>query len=288
MLMIGKRAYVAVLLVISGLALILPPAHAQLGGLVVTMTAPASGSTVSGSVPVSASVSTVGSLIVEGVQFQLDGANLGAEDASAPYAISWNTIGASNGTHALTAVARDAFGVRYTSNSVTVTVSNAPPDTTPPTVGITSPVNGATVSGTIAITANASDNVGVVGVQFMLDGGNLGAEDLSAPYSTPWNTTAVANGPHTLTAMARDAAGNRTTSSPVTVTVSNDTAPNTAPPPKQVKRFEETDPSVTSSAGWSLDSSRSWSGGTAGVSTTPGARATFTFSGHSVSWIGGR
>jgi len=53
-------------------------------------------------------------------------------------------------------------------------------------------------------------------------------------------------------------------------------------------RFEETDPSVTSSAGWSLDSSRSWSGGTAGVSTTPGARATFTFSGPSVSWIGGR
>src|SRR6266481_10035283 len=53
-------------------------------------------------------------------------------------------------------------------------------------------------------------------------------------------------------------------------------------------RFEQTSPSVTSSAGWSLDSSRSWSGGTAGVSTTPGARATFTFSGHSVSWIGGR
>src|SRR5882724_6693191 len=53
-------------------------------------------------------------------------------------------------------------------------------------------------------------------------------------------------------------------------------------------RFEQTNPSVTSSAGWSLDSSRSWSGGTAGVSTTPGARATFTFSGPSVSWIGGR
>ncbi len=53
-------------------------------------------------------------------------------------------------------------------------------------------------------------------------------------------------------------------------------------------RYEQTDPSVTYTAGWSQDSSRSWSAGTAAVSTTPGAQATFTFSGPSVNWIGGR
>ncbi|OLD55486.1 MAG: hypothetical protein AUI64_03530 [Acidobacteria bacterium 13_1_40CM_2_64_6] len=64
----------------------------------------------------------------------------------------------------------------------------------------------------------------VVGVQFKLDGANYGAEDTTSPYSTSWNTTTVSNGSHTLTAIARDAAGNQTTSSPVTVTVSNSAA----------------------------------------------------------------
>src|SRR5207244_2437802 len=50
------------------------------------------------------------------------------------------------------------------------------------------------------------------------------APDAAAPYSVAWDTTAATNGTHTLTARARDAAGNQTTSSAVTVTVSN-TAP---------------------------------------------------------------
>ena len=154
----------------------------------------------------------------------------------------------------------------------------------PPTVRITSPASGATVSGTISVTADASSNVGVAGVQFKLDSANLGTEATAAPYSTLWNTTTASNGSHTLTAVARDTAGNQTTSSPVTVTVSN--AP---PPPTGVTRYEETDPSVSYTAGWTQgDTSRTWSGGTAAFSTTPGAQATFTFTGPSVSWIGGR
>ena len=81
----------------------------------------------------------------------------------------------------------------------------------------------ATVSGTVTLTATATDNVGVAGVQFKLDGANLGAEDTTSPYSVSWNTTTVANGTHTLTAVARDAAGNTTTSPTVTVTVANAT-----------------------------------------------------------------
>jgi hypothetical protein len=96
-------------------------------------------------------------------------------------------------------------------------------DTTAPTVSLTAPTNGATVLGTVTVSANASDNVGVVGVQFRLDGVNLGAEDTSSPYSIAWDTTAVANGSHSLTAVARDAAGNTRTSDAVTVTVDNST-----------------------------------------------------------------
>jgi putative glycosyl hydrolase-like family 15 (GHL15) protein/Big-like domain-containing protein len=99
-------------------------------------------------------------------------------------------------------------------------------DTTPPTVAIVSPPSGATLCGTVPIIASASDNVGVVGVQFKYNGINVGAEDTSAPYAVPAYTTAVANGSYALTAVARDAAGNVTTSAPVTVTVANPTSPS--------------------------------------------------------------
>src|SRR5581483_9420816 len=93
-------------------------------------------------------------------------------------------------------------------------------DTQVPTVSVTGPANGATVAGVVSVTASASDNVGVVGVQFLLNGSNLAAEDTTVPYSVSWNTTSVANGTCTLAAVARDAAGNTSTSS-VSVTVNN-------------------------------------------------------------------
>ena len=73
--------------------------------------------------------------------------------------------------------------------------------------------HGASVSGTVTLSATASDNVGVTGVQFYVDNGTTPlATDTSSPYSASWNTTTVTNGTHTLTAKARDAAGNITTS----------------------------------------------------------------------------
>ncbi|MBI3579440.1 MAG: T9SS type A sorting domain-containing protein [Ignavibacteriales bacterium] len=93
-------------------------------------------------------------------------------------------------------------------------------DTTKPVVAFTGPLNGTTVSGTIGITANATDNIKVMGVQFKLDGANLGAELRAAPYNYSLNTTTLSNGSHTLSAVARDSTGNQATSS-VTVTVAN-------------------------------------------------------------------
>src|SRR5438093_1525003 len=103
----------AALLAFLGWAWVSPtPASAQLlGSLVVTVTSPTSGSTVGGTIPVNATVSIIGALTVQRVQFQLDGANLGTADDTAPYSISWNTFPTSNGSHSLKAVAQDVLGV---------------------------------------------------------------------------------------------------------------------------------------------------------------------------------
>jgi hypothetical protein len=93
-------------------------------------------------------------------------------------------------------------------------------DTTAPTVSITAPTAGSTVSGTVAVNASASDNVGVSKVEFYVDGA-LRATATTSPYSWSWDTTAFANGAHSLVAKAYDAAGNIGTSSTVSVTVSN-------------------------------------------------------------------
>lgn len=94
-------------------------------------------------------------------------------------------------------------------------------DTTPPVVSMTAPTGGATVSTSVTLSATASDDIGVVGVQFKVDGTNVGSEDTASPYSISWDSTTVTNGTHSITAVARDAAGNGTTSSAVSVTVSN-------------------------------------------------------------------
>jgi hypothetical protein len=94
-------------------------------------------------------------------------------------------------------------------------------DTTPPTVSMSAPAPGAFVSSTVSVSASASDNVGVVGVQFRVDGANWAAEDTTAPFSISWNSALFANGAHSVSAVARDAAGNTAASAPVSITVSN-------------------------------------------------------------------
>jgi glucose/arabinose dehydrogenase/PKD repeat protein len=94
-------------------------------------------------------------------------------------------------------------------------------DVTPPVVRITSPARRVRVSGRITVRASASDNVGIRAVQFRLDGKKLGRADARAPFRVRWNTRRRRNGGHRLTAVARDGAGNSTTSRVVRVTVRN-------------------------------------------------------------------
>jgi len=286
----------------------------------VALTAPASMATVSGSAVILTATAS-DNVGVAGVQFRVNGLNLGSEVTAPPYRISWYTLSTPNGTHTLTAVARDAAGNSTTSAPVTVVLTNGTaavtgpgaPDTTPPTVSIastaattsaaaltlsgtaadnigvtqvawtnsrggsgtasgttswtanialqtganvitvtardaagntsqgsvtitrtdttrptvslTSPISGAAVAGSaVIITAAAADDVGVVGVQFKVNGLNLGSEVTTPPYRISWYTLSTPNGTHTLTAVARDAAGNTTTSVPVAVTLTNGAA----------------------------------------------------------------
>ena len=94
-------------------------------------------------------------------------------------------------------------------------------DTEAPTVAITSPQDAQQVSGTITIAADAADNVAVAGVQFKLDGNNLGPEDTTSPYAISWDSSTSSNSQHRLTAVARDSSSNQTTSSEIVVNVNN-------------------------------------------------------------------
>ena len=131
---------------------------------------------------------------------------------------SWNAtaIALQLGSNVLTVTARDGAANTATAN-LTVTLS----DTTSPTVAVTAPVAGTTAMSTVVVSGSATDNIGVAGVQFKLDGANLGAEATTPPYTVTWITTTATNGSHVLTAMARDAAGNTAMSAGNTVTVAN-------------------------------------------------------------------
>src|SRR5262245_40688983 len=100
----------------------------------------------------------------------------------------------------------------------------AAPDTVPPNANLTAPANGATVSGMITLSADASDNVGVTRVEFYCDAGTFLGSDTSAPYSIACDTMAIPNGARTFSCKAYDAAGNFTTSAANSVTVNNGTS----------------------------------------------------------------
>jgi hypothetical protein len=93
-------------------------------------------------------------------------------------------------------------------------------DPTAPTVSLTTPAAGSLVSGQVAFSANASDNVAVARVDFLVDGSVVGSASAS-PYTYNWSSASVADGPHTIQARAVDTAGNTTTTSATPVTVAN-------------------------------------------------------------------
>ncbi|KFE62190.1 serine protease, subtilase family protein [Hyalangium minutum] len=180
----------------------------------VALTAPARASVVRGVVQLTASASDDrGVTRVEFYEYGYYASALIGTDTTAPYSVPWDTLAFSNVQHGMFARAFDIAGNYQDSEIIGITVDNASP-----TVVITSPANGAKVSLSTTIQANASDTNGVAQVAFY-DGSKLIGTDTTAPYSVTWGLLLVSRGQHTLTARATDLVGNVTTSALVVVTV---------------------------------------------------------------------
>ena len=148
--------------------------------------------------------------------------NGGTITGSGPY--TYTAAPGYSGTDYFTYILADASTpARTTAGIVHVSVGR---DLTPPTVSITAPANGATISSNVVVRASAADNVAVAGVSFFDGTTPIGAAVTAAPYQVTWDITSVADGAHTLTAVARDVNGNSATSAAVNVSVTH-----TPPPP---------------------------------------------------------
>ncbi|HOJ50681.1 MAG TPA: PHB depolymerase family esterase [Spirochaetota bacterium] len=256
----------------------------------VNITSPTNGSTVNGTVKITATASDNYTGVTK-VEFYINNTKVG-EDTTSPYEYNWDTSSYSEGSYSLKAIAYDGAGNTAVDNDTSVNVvhviichsetasdtatnhyvagritsnqyttygtrygyinpftvyhlltqyqsngitwvdqvdleamgcsagSGGGSDTTAPTVNITSPTNGSTVSGTVTITATASDNVGVTKVEFYINNTKVG-EDTTSPYEYNWDTTGYSNGTYSLKAVAYDAAGNSAIDNDTSVTVSN-------------------------------------------------------------------
>jgi hypothetical protein len=142
-----------------------------------------------------------------------------ANRVAQPTGTTFTDTGLAAGTYYYKVRAEDAAGnIGPASNEASALVTA---DSSPPSVSITAPSAGATIGGVVTLAASASDDRAVAGVQFRVDGANLGSDDLASPYTASWDTQGELNGSHSLTAIARDSSGNTTVSAPVSVTVGN-------------------------------------------------------------------
>lgn len=169
----------------------------------VSIVSPAEGSVAGGAATVN--VSAADNEGVVRVELHVDGAFY-ADDAAGPYSFSWDTRMQPDGLHTLSARAFDAAGNIGESAPVAVSVSN-PKDTTSPSVRIASPLNGSILERKAAISAGASDDVGVVRMELAIDG-KVMATSSGSSLSYSWNTVKAAPGSHTIRVQAYDAAGN--------------------------------------------------------------------------------
>ena len=158
---------------------------------------------------------------VASVDFAING-TLESSDASEPYSYVWNTTAAAEDEqHIIQVTITDLSGNTVELTPIAVFVDNDLTDTTPPVVSILSPVSGQTVSGTVTVSAFASDNVAVAEVNFFIDD-SLTSTATESPYSYLWGTQALPDSSeHIIRVSALDPAGNETSAQPIVVTVQN-------------------------------------------------------------------
>jgi hypothetical protein len=171
----------------------------------VKITAPANGASVAATVPIATQASSAvvwDNVYIDGQYFA----------SGPPDSFSWNSASVANGSHTISARAYGSASTQIGSDAVTVNVNNGATGA----VKITSPVNGATVSGTVSTTTQASsavvwDNVYIDG-QYFASG---------PPYSFSWNSAPAVNGSHTISARAYGNGGNQIGTDSVAVKVAN-------------------------------------------------------------------
>ena len=190
----------------------------------VSITFPSAGSTVVGTVTVQGTASDDGA--VSRVDVSVDGAVAGRATGTNSWSLPLDTTRYANGSHTVTATAVDGTG-NSSSSTVSVSFQNSVADTAAPSVSITSPGAGATVSGAMTVAGSAGDDRGVARVEVAVDGAAAVVASGTASWSAGVDTRAYADGAHTITATAIDTSGNRSSRS-VAVTVANSTTP---PPP---------------------------------------------------------
>ncbi len=215
----GIQMYIRALMVINGrdygdsspqdyISLTLNRTNYQNFGPAVTITAPADGATVTGSVAISAEA--VDEDGVAEVECYVDGnliSTLAGSTTSDTYAFTWDSAQVSNGNHKIKVVAYDSQGKKG-SDEITVNVSG---NNLSPEVQITSPAAHAVVSGSVNIAAVATDAAdGIASVSFYIDGNLIGTKagsTSSDTYTFEWDTTQYSNSGHTIMVTAIDNAG---------------------------------------------------------------------------------
>jgi Bacterial Ig domain/Glycosyl hydrolases family 16 len=205
-----------------------PPPTVTLSSVTLSLATVASGGSLTATVNLTGAAPSGGAVVTLSVSPAIAGlpasVTVSAGSTAATVAITAPTDAAST-TYTVT-------GTYGTSANVSFVVEAAvpPPPPTPPVISITSPAAGATISGTIIASANATDAQGIASVQWELDGTTSLGTDTSSPYTESINTANFANGTHTITAIAKDVAGLTTTSSGVAVTINNAVTPPPPPP----------------------------------------------------------
>lgn len=168
----------------------------------VGITSPTGGAVVTGVVPVD--LTYTDDVGVTRVELYVDGNRVIADDAS-PYAFAWDSNGVPDGAHTLSVRAYDAAGNVGASALVSVNVRN---DTVAPVISSFNLSDGMTISSSKqVVSASATDNQRVVKMSLTIDGNEVAISN-GGSISYSWNTRNVANGTHTVTARAWDAAGN--------------------------------------------------------------------------------
>lgn len=187
----------------------------------VSITPPTAGSSISGhTFSISANATSPIGLVLVGLQFKVDGVNLGAQiSGSGPYSYALDTFTLTNSQHTITGIAVDSAGNIGTSLPLPIVVNNVGIVS----VSITSPVSGAIATNSVIVSAAASSTgPSIATVQFQVDGVNgYASVPGPGPYSFTLDTTKLSNGSHALRAVGTDAAGTSGISNPITIIVSN-------------------------------------------------------------------